>query len=87
MSDTCRIVATLANVLINPALALVFALGLLVFVFGLVEFLWGLSNEAGEKERGRKHMIWGVLGMFIMSSAWAIIQIIANTVGGTITCI
>jgi predicted cobalt transporter CbtA len=86
MSATCSIVATFSSAIINPILALVFALGLLVFMFGLVEFLWGLSNEAGDKERGRQHMLWGVAGMFIMSSAYAILLVIARVVGGTIPC-
>ena len=86
MTQTCSLVTTFADVLVNPILALVFALGLLVFVFGLVEFLWGLSNEAGDKERGRRHMLWGIVGMFIMSSAWVLIKVIANIVGGTIPC-
>jgi hypothetical protein len=86
MNNTCSLVATFTSAIVNPILALVFALGLLVFVFGLVEFLWGLSQEAGDKERGRKHMLWGIAGMFIMASAYALVKIIAQIVGGPLPC-
>jgi len=86
MSATCSLVSKFAEVFLNPILALVFAVGLLVFVFGLVEFLWGLSQEAGEKERGRQHMLWGIAGMFVMSSAYAIVLLISKIVGGTMPC-
>lgn len=78
---------TLANqltkVVINPILALLFAAALLVFIYGLVEFLWGLNKEADSETRGngKRHMLWGIVGMFVMLAAYSIIQLIANTVG------
>ena len=86
MTQTCEIVGKLTDVIINPVLALVFSIGLLVFVFGLVEFIWGLSQETGKKEEGKQHMLWGLLGMFVMVSAIAIIKIIASIVGGNLPC-
>ncbi|MDB5225069.1 MAG: seg [Candidatus Adlerbacteria bacterium] len=85
-SATCTIVGKLTEAFINPLLALIFAAGLLVFVWGLVEFLWGLSNEAGKKEEGKQHMLWGLGGMFIMVSAIAIIKLISTMVGGNLPC-
>ncbi len=75
---------TLANklsaVIINPLIELIFAAGLLVFIWGLVEFLWGLSADTEKKESGKKHMLWGILGMFIMVAAYSILRIIGTTV-------
>ena len=75
----------LSTVIINPLLALIFALGLLVFVWGIVEFMWGMSTEAGKKDEGKKHMLWGLVGMFVMVAAYAIIKIIASTLGPSAT--
>ena len=70
-------------------LLLLFSAGLLVFFWGVIEFLWGL-NAAGEssKDEGKRHMLWGLIGMFVMVSAYAIINFIAgNICGGTVqTC-
>jgi hypothetical protein len=86
MTSACDIVSKLTAAFINPALALIFSVGLLVFIYGLVEFIWGMSQESGKKEEGKKHMLYGLIGMFVMVSAIAIIKIIASIVGGTLPC-
>lgn len=75
----------LSSVIINPLIALIFAAGLLVFIFGIVEYMWGLSTETDSKEHGKMHMLWGILGMFIMTAAYAILKIVANTIGVSIS--
>jgi len=66
--------------IINPIVMFMFALAVVVFVYGIIEMLSkGADPEAHSK--GKTHMIGGVVGMFIMLSAWGIINIIANTVG------
>ncbi|MEK7068591.1 MAG: hypothetical protein AAB964_02120 [Patescibacteria group bacterium] len=71
--------AALADKVIYPIIALLVAAGLLVFIFGLVEFLLGLSTDIGDgKERGRKHMLYGIVGMFIMVAAYAILALIGS---------
>ncbi len=65
-------------VILNPLIRL-------VFLFALVVFLWGVfgyvKNGDSEEARstGRRHMIWGVFGMFIMISVFAIMAFILNT--------
>jgi len=86
VSDRCTASAKafagcLSGAIINPLLALIFAAGLLVFVWGVVEFMWGMSTEAGKKDEGKQHMLWGLVGMFVMVAAYAIIKIIASTLG------
>ena len=78
----CTLLNTFLNVIVNPLLLLLSAVGLLVFFWGVVEFLAGLNGIGDKKEDGRKHMLWGVVGMFIMFSAYAILGIISTTVGG-----
>lgn len=74
----------ISEVIINPILALAFAIALLVFIWGIIQFIWGLSNEAGDKEQGKQHMLYGVIGMFIMVAAWSLLGIIGNTVGSPV---
>ena len=66
---------------INPLLALLFVAGLIIFLWGLVEFLWNLSEGSHDADNGKKHMLWGLVGMFVMSSAFAIIRLIASMFG------
>ncbi len=86
MTATCTIVGKITAAILNPLFALIFAVGLLIFVWGLVEFLWGLSSESDKKEDGKRHMFWGIVGMFVIVSAYAILKVIAGLVGGSIPC-
>jgi len=85
-SGVCSLISTFNRVIINPLLLLFFAAGLLVFFWGIVEFLWGLSQDTEHKEDGKRHMLWGIIGMFIIVSAYAIMQLIARTVGVNLQC-
>ncbi len=78
------LVGAFANVIINPLLLLLFSVGLFVFVFGVVEFFFDVNvrGNQGSKEKGKQHMLWGVVGMFVMVAAVAIVNLIKNTVYG-----
>lgn len=86
MSGIKNLVNVFSNIIVNPLLALLFGFGLLVFIFGVVEFFFELNIQGNQsaKEAGKAHMLWGIVGMFIMVSAWAILQLIAATVGQSI---
>ncbi len=78
-ASAANLAGCISDVIINPLLALIFALGLLVFIWGIVEFMWGLSTEASKKDEGKQHMLWGLVGMFVMVAAYSIIKVIAAT--------
>ena len=79
--STQALVTCLANVVVNPLILLCFAVGLLVFIYGVIEFMAGLAQESDKKEEGKQHMLYGLIGMFIMAASYAIIKLIATTVG------
>lgn len=86
-TDVGGLVNLVADKIINPIIALLVAVGLLVFIYGVVEYLWGLSTELGDgKERGKKHMLYGIVGMFVMIAAFAILSLVAKMVcsGGSL---
>jgi hypothetical protein len=38
-------------------------------------------REGADHKQGLQHMLYGLLGMFIMVSVWGIIGLITNTIG------
>lgn len=66
--------------IINPALLVIFATGFVVFIWGLVQFLWNPEDQSRRAD-GIRHLMFGVLGMFIMVSVYGIIALIVNTLG------
>jgi len=65
---------------INPLIYLIFTGGLFLFMWGVAVFVFNLSDES-KRTTGKKHMLWGIVGMFIMVATWGIIQLVADTVG------
>jgi len=56
----------------------------LLFVLATVYFFWGVINyigAAGDESKlrdGKRHMIWGIVGMVIMAGAWGLVTILAE---------
>lgn len=65
--------------IIDPLLMLAFALAVVVFTYGVIQVII-YDTEADEHEKGKRSMYYGVIGIFIMVSAWGIINLVANTV-------
>ena len=75
-----QLAGDIGRVIINPLLALIFGAGLLVFTWGLAQYLYALNVKGEQDQDAKKHMLWGIVGMFIMAAAFTIIRIIANTI-------
>ena len=68
------------NFITNIAVPLVFALAFIVFIWGVFQyFIAGAANDK-VKEKGRNHMLWGLVGFFLMLSVWGLVHILTGTV-------
>ena len=65
--------------ILNPLIALLYAIAVTVFLWGVVEFIWNAGNEE-KRTTGKQHIIWGLVGLLIMSAVWGIMAIIKNFV-------
>ena len=74
------IIDKITATIFQPIAYLLFSLGFLVFMWGMVEFIANPTNSA-TKEKGKQHMIFGVLGLLIMVSVWGIIDLVTETLG------
>lgn len=88
MLTTTVIAERLTNLIINPLIAFAFALGLLVFFWGVIEFLLALNAwGSASKDNGKQHMLWGLIGMFVMVAAYALFNfLVANICGSLSAC-
>lgn len=71
---------TFITEIISPIILLLVAVSLLVFLFGVLEMIAKSGSEEG-RTTGRKHVIWGLIGLFIIISAFGIINLIKATIG------
>jgi FtsH-binding integral membrane protein len=64
--------------ILNPITGFLGAIAIAVFLFGVLQFIMNSENEDGIA-RAKKYMMWGLIGLFIMLSAWGIIGLIQGS--------
>ena len=64
--------------ILNPVITLLFSAAVVWFLYGVFEFVRGQGSDEARKT-GAQHILWGVIGMAIMISAYGIINIICGT--------
>jgi nitrogen fixation-related uncharacterized protein len=68
-----------ATNIVNPIILLLFSVAFLIFLWGLFQFIYQ-ADDATAREDGKKHMLYGVIGLAIMVGAIGIVQILKRTV-------
>lgn len=67
---------------INPIIIILFASAFVLFTIGLYN-LFGSNDNTDTLAKGKRHMLWGVVGMFIMISVFGIMKFITGSLGIT----
>ena len=61
-----------------PLISIMMGVALLVFLWGVFQYIAGAEGEEARKT-GRKHMLFGIIGLVIMVSALALLKLAAGT--------
>lgn len=70
--------------ILNPALTLLFAIAFIAFIYGVVTYVIGAQGDQTKLKQGKTAIVWGILGMAIMFSAWGLVRIVCDFFG---TCV
>ncbi|MES2749026.1 MAG: hypothetical protein V4606_01385 [Patescibacteria group bacterium] len=68
------------EVILYPVILLLTGIAFLVFLYGCLIYITHAENSRA-REEGRSHIIYSLIGMFVMMVAYAILTIAANTFG------
>ena len=60
---------------------LLFAIAVLVFIYGVVDFIRASATEGGDLNEKKQFMVWGIIGLAVMTGVWGLVAIITNTFG------
>ena len=66
--------------ILNAVIGILFVLVTLYFIWGVVKYVMAGGEEKAVAD-GKKHMIWGVIGMAVMVGAWALAKLLLDTFG------
>lgn len=67
--------------ILNPIYEIAVVCAFLYFVYGIAFMMWQLNNP-DVREQSRRHLLYGILGLFIILSVGAIIKFLNSLVGG-----
>ena len=71
LDKTGGLLKGIQKIVTDTLIPLVFTLALLLFFWGMVKYI--RSEGAGGKGEGRTLMIWGIIGLFVMSTVWGLV--------------
>lgn len=75
-------VKKLNTYLFNPLISLMVFVAVVYFLYGLFEFIKDADSGEG-REKGKRHMLWGLIGLFVMVSVFFIMRVLLGTIGIT----
>jgi hypothetical protein len=70
----------LNDIILFPLIALMMAVAVVVFLYGCFEYVIYADNQSA-RDTGRQHIMWGIVGLLVMVSAYAILRIAVGTFG------
>lgn len=73
-------IANIVRYIIQPIMTLLFALALAYFVWGLAQFILN-AESSEERTKGKQKIVWGIVGLFIMTGVIGILATVTNTFG------
>ncbi len=66
--------------IVNPLITLMVAVAIIYFLWGVFEFVRN-AESSEERKKGGLHMLWGALGLFIMVTAYGVLNLLLGTIG------
>ena len=64
--------------ILNPIIVLLFVLATIMFLWGVIQYVIGSQGDTGKLEKAKSAILYGIIGMFIMASAWGIVAVLQN---------
>ena len=65
----------------SPIYQAVVAVAFVYFLYGAAKYIYYLRNPS-EKNEGKNHLLWGMVGLFIIISVGGILQLFGEMFGG-----
>lgn len=75
--EAAKLISNIKAYILNPIIGFMFAVAVVMFIYGIVEYIWSADNEE-KVEVGKKHMIWGIVGIFVMIGVYGILNILSG---------
>jgi uncharacterized membrane protein len=78
--STEKLLGNILTYIVNPFITLMVGVAVLYFLWGVFQFIRN-AESTDERKKGGMNMLWGAIGLFIMISAYGILNLILGTIG------
>ena len=75
---TALTVGSIKSEILTPVVSLLFAVAVLYFVYGVIQFIYNAGTD--KRAEGANHILYGIIGLFIMVSVYGLMNIVCKTV-------
>ncbi len=82
MPKLVNFIAKVNENIVNPLIVLLSVTASVYFLFGLAQFVMNSENSEA-REEGKQKILWGLVGLTIIASVFAILNILLATFGIT----
>ena len=76
-NEAAKLISNIKVYILNPIIGFMFAVAVVMFIYGIVEYIWSADNE-DKVAVGKKHMIWGIVGIFVMVGVYGILNLLSG---------
>ncbi len=77
---TTSLIQRILTNIVNPVITLGVVVAVVIFLWGVFEFIRN-AESADARKQGGMHILFGAIGLFIMASAYGILNLILGTIG------
>jgi hypothetical protein len=63
--------------ILSLAVPIIIALAVVFLIWNIFRF--AVAGNEEDKAKAKTHMIWGIVGLFIMVSIWGLVAVLSNT--------
>lgn len=64
----------------SPLYQLIAAIAFIYFLYGAAKFIYDIRNPS-EKNTGKQHLLWGMVGLFIILSVGGVLSLFGSIFG------
>lgn len=67
---------------VNTAVVpVIFAFAFAAFIWGVMRYFFVNGGDEAKRTEGKQFVLWGILGMAVLFSVWALVNILLSTLG------
>ncbi len=77
--DTDTLLQSILDNIVNPLITLMVAVAIIYFLWGMLQFVRN-AESSDERKKGGMNMLWGAIGLFIMVTAYGVVNLIVGTI-------